>query len=248
MNKSNLVESSVKVYFTNDYGQFKFLKGNRDINEKIVKRIIDSIKVDGINLLKYKPINVDSNMNILDGQHRFTVCMQLKQPVFFIIEDEIALRSIAKINSNSSNWRIKDYLNSYTDLGLTAYLKVQELHNEFPMSPIVIASLLMYGDSRGNNIQDKFKDGLVEVIFEDEARELLEVLNDFLDHTIRPFSNRFTQAIERLRRGGKYDHALMISKMKQSGLKIDRIDSAKSIIAQMEEIINYRMKDRIRII
>jgi hypothetical protein len=174
--------------------------------------------------------------------------MQLKQPVFFIIEDEIALRSIAKINSNSSNWRIKDYLNSYTDLGLTAYLKVQELHNEFPMSPIVIASLLMYGDSRGNNIQDKFKDGLVEVIFEDEARELLEVLNDFLDHTIRPFSNRFTQAIERLRRGGKYDHALMISKMKQSGLKIDRIDSAKSIIAQMEEIINYRMKDRIRII
>lgn len=241
-------ESSVTVYFSNEYGGFKFLKGNRDINEVIVNRILHSIKEEGVDLLKYSPIIVDQDMHILDGQHRFTVSKMLKRPVFFIIASEMSVREIAKINSNSSNWKIKDYMNSYLDLKLDAYQAIKELYDIYPMNVVMIASFLMSGHSRRNNIKQLFIDGLVEVHHYDKTVEVMEMLQDFAPFTIRPFSQRFVHAIENLRHSELYDHELMLSKLRQSGLQIDRIDSAKSIIAQMEEIINYRMKQRIRII
>lgn len=59
-------ESSIKIYFTSVYGNFKHITGNRDLDEKKINKIIASVKA-GNDHLKYNPILVDSDMRIIDG-------------------------------------------------------------------------------------------------------------------------------------------------------------------------------------
>ena len=241
----NLTESSTKVYFTKDYGSFKFLKGNRDINESKTKKIIKSIK-EGVNILKYAPIIVNENMEIIDGQHRFSVSMTLKDNVYFVImrSDLASLGIVPAINSNSSNWKTKDFLNSYVDLKKENYILINEFLNEFPRVALPTAINLIGGGKQ----MEEFKDGSITVDGLDSAKELAEKLTDLEPFTKNPFSRRFFMVMNQLNNGGKYDHEKMIDKLKASGRMIENVDTSKLIIQDMESIMNFKAKERILII
>ena len=55
-----------KIRETNDYEIFKILKGNRDINQNHVNKLVQSITEKDLRI----PIVVDNNMYVMDGQHR----------------------------------------------------------------------------------------------------------------------------------------------------------------------------------
>lgn len=63
-------ESNTRIYYTSDYAMFHFLKGNRDLNEPKINKIVKSVTA-GLNFFKYCPIMVNENYFIIDGQHRF---------------------------------------------------------------------------------------------------------------------------------------------------------------------------------
>lgn len=111
----NHIECSTKIYYTTNYGAFNFLKGNRDINEAKVSKIKEAIKA-GIDVLRYAPIIVNEQMEIIDGQHRYAVSRELKTNVYYVIHSSADLSIVPSINSNSTRWRTADFLNSYLDL------------------------------------------------------------------------------------------------------------------------------------
>jgi len=244
------IESETKIYFTKDYGRFRFLKGNRDINERKVQKIIESIQ-NGIDVLRYAPIIVNENMEIIDGQHRFAVSRQLKCNVYYVIDKTADLSIVPSINSKSSKWKTADFLNSYLDLKKPEYEILNDfMNNQFPRLNLPTAITLLYNGTaaHGAEAKEAFQDGTYKVRFLDKATEICRFLNDFESYTDNPFSGRFIHVAAKLLSSEKYNHEMMIEKLIQSGRRIERLDTPKSIIEDMESIINHKLSKRITII
>ena len=240
-------ESSVKVYFSTDYGSFKFLKGNRDISERKVKAIILAIEKGETDLLKFCPIIVNSEFVIIDGQHRFAVSMQLKRPVFFIIADQVELLQVATLNSNSSNWKISDFLNSFCDLKKPPYIKVKELCDKYNCNPGVAAGLLHFGaiTDAGHDIGRIFKAGNIELNHEEYAHIIIEMCLDYIDLCANPLTRAFVSAICVLEASDKYSHNKITEKAKKTESIIESYTSYKSVLSRIEEIANIKAKKRV---
>lgn len=245
----NHVESSTKIYYTTEYGIFKFLKGNRDINEAKVSKIKEAIKA-GIDVLRYAPIIVNEQMEIIDGQHRFAVSRELKTNVYYVIHKEADLSIVPSINSNSTRWRTVDYLNSYIDLKKDEYVAVKDFMDKYPRISLPVAIKMLHDGATSGKSEaiEKFKDGLFEINHAEKTKEVTALLADLDPHTDNPFSARFYEAMLQLVRGKKYDHKHLLSKLVESGRRIDNIQTVKQIIENMESIANHKTRNRITII
>ena len=239
------LESNTQIYFTTEYGELKFLKGNRDINASKVEKIIKDVK-SGIDLFKYAPIIVNENMEIIDGQHRFAAARALKVNVYYVIM-QADLSIVPSINSKGSRWRTVDFLNSYVDLKKENYVDLQNFIKTYERISLPIAIRLFHtGKSESDkDSMDAFQDGELSNKFRGEAHKYSTILCDFIPFTDNPFSQRMFQTIMQIHGNGKYNHELMIKKLNDSSRRIEDLKSAKTIIQNMESIINYKSKTRI---
>lgn len=240
----NHKESNTKIYFSSNYSDFKFLPGNRDLNEKKVEKIKHQVQ-KGVDILKYAPIIVNEKMEIIDGQHRFAVARELKTNVYYVIHLDADLKIIPSINSNSSKWRNVDFLCSYIDLGKGEYSKLAEFTDTYPVNLPTAIKFLHSGDADGRGSIEDFQDGNFKANYLEDAVETCELLKDFKGSIKNAFSGRMICAMTILKNNGKYDHKLMVKKFAESGRKIEDIRSVKTIIEEMESIVNHKSKSRI---
>ncbi|MEK6878376.1 MAG: ParB/Srx family N-terminal domain-containing protein, partial [Nanoarchaeota archaeon] len=73
----------MKIEKTTDYKMFKKLKGNRNIYKPHLNGLIQSIQEE--NLLQYNPITINSDMEIVDGQHRLEAAKILKLDIYYLV-------------------------------------------------------------------------------------------------------------------------------------------------------------------
>lgn len=239
------VESNTKIHYTTDYGRFKFLKGNRDINEGKVDKIKEVIQA-GIDVLKYAPIIVNESMEIIDGQHRYAVARELKGNVYYVIHKDADLSIVPTINSNHTKWRNVDFLNSYLDLKREAYIELHSFilaHDGISLSTAV--KVFHSGTPTSSEAIEAFREGRLSMEKKERAHYLGGLLTAFVPYTDNPFSSRFFNVIIALEGNGKYNHALMLRKLEESGRRIEDVKSTKTIIQDMESVINHRMRERV---
>ena len=107
-----------KIHKTTDYGQFKFLKENRPINQKHVDKLVRSM------LEVYLPVPilvVERNiifpcLVVKDGQHRLKAAEVCGYPIHYIIgkdDADITVDQIRTINETVRPWTMDDYLHSF---------------------------------------------------------------------------------------------------------------------------------------
>lgn len=109
---------------TTDYTVFTFRPDNRRvIDQTHVQRLAHSIT--SRNLLELRPITVNAEMEILDGQHRLLAAKSLNIPIFYKIEKNLTAPDIILMNI-SKPWAIEDYLNFYCQHAYIEYQKLQD--------------------------------------------------------------------------------------------------------------------------
>lgn len=238
-------ESATKIQFSNDYGMFHFLRGNRDLNETKIKKIIKSVE-SGLDFFKYCPIMVNEDYFIIDGQHRFYVCKKLKRPVYFVVVPNFSLRQVAEINNNQTRWKATDYMNCYIDANvnredyqyLANFIKLHKLNIS------IAVNMLMYGRVGGGGNTDAFKDGNFTVKFADFASNIISKAKDYEPFGADFRGRQFLQAIEKLLLSEKYDHNAVIEKLKKHNLQVEKQSSYKEYLKHLEELYNYRNAKR----
>ena len=173
-------ESSIKLYFSNEYAKFRMINGNRQLNERKINKIINEINA-GNDMLRYYPIQVKENgdrLDILDGQHRFWICKKLQRPVFYIlVKEDKSLPDIAKINSNVEKWKNEDFINCYVQNGNSNYQVIREFLDQYKISLTIALQLLALGhpgNDTGSNskLSEDFRNGRIEVKFYNKAVEI----------------------------------------------------------------------------
>ena len=114
---------------TSDYSIFQKHSSNRNIDKSNLNKIINSIKAR--NLLYLRPIIVNKNFEIIDGQHRLEAAKYLELPVFYQIQPEAVDEDIILLNDNMKRWTIDDYLNYYLSKGNIEYTKLNEFIKKY---------------------------------------------------------------------------------------------------------------------
>jgi len=170
-----------KTLKTQDYSLFKLIRKNRAyIRESHLKHLKESILSK--NLLEYRPIIVNENYEVLDGQHRLMVAKELNIPIYYQIEDSLEHIDIIRLNVAQA-WSFEDYLNYWCEERNQEYLKLREFMKKNELSLKVAMSILI-GSKR--NAYNDFKAGKFVFLGEEHNKDI-EVCHQTID-IIRKFT------------------------------------------------------------
>lgn len=157
------------VYKTKDLQKFKLLLNNREVTQKRVDRIIQSIKENGY---IYSPMIVNEKYEVIDGQGRLQAAINLGLHVYYTIGKGMGIKECRAMNQTNSNWQLHDFIYSYSQDGIIDYINIKNLVKEFGNalgnSTIYAITAGSY-KSKGGNYQAKIKSG--ELKFDNDAYE-----------------------------------------------------------------------------
>tara|TARA_R110002167_G_scaffold81296_1_gene222659 strand:+ start:1500 stop:2228 length:729 start_codon:yes stop_codon:yes gene_type:complete len=238
----------MEIKKSNEYKNFVTIIGNR----KISKRKVDRIKFDvenGLNLFPYCPIIVSDNekgtYNIIDGQHRFTASIELGKPIYYVVANDIKLRDIARMNSNTDKWSNTDFLDCYIQLGIEDYKTLKAFIKNYNISLRIAVTLLMkYEVNGGGNDSEVFKNGNFVIKRYNEAVELLQ-LTDLLfgNYTISRDRN-LLDAVKKLKEKNLLDIEKLQEKLVRHKAMVDQQTTSKNYILLIEQIYNMGAQNR----
>lgn len=226
------------VMKTNDYSKFKTKEGNRNLNELHLKRLLTSVKEN--DLLQANPILVNEHYEIIDGQHRFKVCEQLKKPIHYIVVKGLGLLQIQTLNANSKNWKMEDYVDGYCSMGLPeyCYLKSQMYKTNYGITIL----LSIFGELSGPH-GNQLKDGNLKLLNKNRGLVILNWIQDWLQFYYGANRRSFVLALVALYKVQGYSHDKMMQKVKYQSTKLVDCINTKTYIALLEEIYNYKERN-----
>lgn len=183
------------------YTMFKKWRGNREVLPKSVEKLKKSIMIT--DLTPARPILVNKNGYIIDGQHRYEACKQLNMPIYYTVVDipnEQIDEYIKILNTSQKNWGMPDYLNFYCERGYKNYLGLRNFMRYHNLAENYLgAATWVYSNAECNNNRSaqKFKCGELGDKWEraDEVMQLLKSLP--IKHNLqRAFIFAFKKALQ----------------------------------------------------
>jgi len=143
--QNKTADTAYNVYVTKDYDKFKRLRGNRDIPESRISKIVESIQTVG---WIRNPIVVNENMEVIDGQGRLTALQRLGKPIEYIIAEGAGSEECIYMNMNMVNWSQLDFIKSYAEQGNENYQKLLNLINTYAGGNLHIICTALYRISK----------------------------------------------------------------------------------------------------
>lgn len=230
------------VWSSRDYTKFKLIAGNRAVNRAKVESLMESIEKNPL----AKPIDVNENFEIIDGQHRLEAWRELGMPVIFIVHPGWGLIQVPILNSNQNNWKTTNFVDSFIQQGKKEYEVYQEFADRWGFGPGVNIMLLCGGDvSAGGGGKtkknlDKFRSGDFRVTSLTFANETARKVTDFKPHYDGYKGRTFVAAMTRLFKKTAYDHKVMLTKVSYQSQKIKPCTTIDLYYDMMKDIYNYK--------
>ena len=240
----------MKIENSTDYSLFEMVTGNRPVN----RQKINNLKVEaknGLNLFPYCPIVVYKEKDIfkiIDGQHRYTASKELEAPIYYVVCKSLTLVQIAKLNSNSSNWTNKNFLDCFIKTGLSDYKDIDYLIKTYRISYSVASDLLMLGHTRskGSTLQ-KFREGQFKSKFFKISCNLLDEVEDVFGGYDFCNHGYLIEAWRQIKEKDLIDVEVLKQKIRSSAHILDRRLSVKEYLFNIERLYNDKRQNRVSI-
>lgn len=166
---------TIKVFTTRDYGRFNRLKGNRDVANKRVAIIKESIEQVGY---ISNPIIVNEKMEIIDGQGRCEALRQLDLPIEYRVVSGLGIKECRAMNLKPTSWSISDFVKSYAEYGNENYIRFKAIADKYGMGYSLVHSLCSDVIKSGRKSQDELRNGTLR--FSEVTAERLDRLCEYL--------------------------------------------------------------------
>lgn len=240
------IEKMEQVYYTKDYDKFKLMDENRKI--RLTKSIKDSIIERGI----LEPITVDEYMNILDGQHRFTIAKELNAVVPFRVARNVKLVDILHTKSTTRNWGTKDYIEFHAKNNNEHFSKIIQLASVEKLTYRCLISLYhfgIYGEIASQTEKDIVVNGLLNMDINAKfAEDVLLKYNNIIKYMQNRPNSIMQRAIFTIMSHPEYNQDRMIKQvMKYSAtilFNVKGLNKTQCCI-KLRELYNYKQRDKI---
>lgn len=205
------MDNAIKtIYETTDYGKFKFFKENRKLNPRNYAKLVSSMEEEQLII----PIIVNSNFEIIDGQHRFSAARELNLKIYYFINEDYGINETKLANMVASTWTIEDFLHMQIESGIGVYNDINSIIEKYG---IRLTDLLkIFAQIQGKNLKimtKHFQMGTITLEGIEKVTEFLESLNDF-DFFPLYRSRNFFCAFMKLYFQKDYDHERMLERLK----------------------------------
>jgi hypothetical protein len=232
---------SPEVQVTTDYNKFRFIESNREQSRGHIETLKKAFEENG-NLTANQPILVNENMEIIDGQHRFTACMELGMPIHYIQTPGLTVRDARQMNILHKGWGVDDYARSYALAGDNNYRKYLELKEEYGFNHSVLLGYILNSSDRTNMYKD-FRNGDFTFTDREGARERLDKLASVGQYV--PFAGEkgFAGALLKTMAIEGYDHERMLRKLELHQNLLRRFVNIEDYQRMLEDVYNYQMQE-----
>lgn len=243
--KSTVASVDTPIMLTNSYDSFTRMPGNRKVQPSLVKRLIHSFSVsNNKDLIMSRPVIVNEDYQVLDGQHRLEALKELGLPVPYLIVKNAGIEQVREINFAQRDWKLIDYVDSFIEKDTPHYqtlLDFSQKHN----IPLTMAATLLLGErsNRDNNaIRSIIKSGIFEVRDLNGAEQIMDRV-----HLFKPFCHpivwkgaRFIKIITDLNKHG-IDWDRMAEKLQTSPVRIVYTSQESEYLFALEQIYNHNV-------
>lgn len=228
-------EKVTDIRKTNDYNKFKNIMGNRDLRGTNYNRLIQSMQKKQLII----PILVNSDFEIIDGQHRFEVCRRLELPLYYYVIDGYGIDEVKRANLVGCNWVIDDYLKLNVEIGKKNYIEFKRIKDAYGLTTSQLLDI--FANFQGISLKEIrmiFEDGSFEL---DSVNKVVEFLNKLEDFNVfdEYTSYSFTKAFLKLNALEQYDHSIMKKRIKKHPYKLTKRASYRDYISLLVEMYNF---------
>lgn len=231
-----------QIFYTTDYGIFKELLGNRDIDERHVQKLIKSMREEYLEI----PIQVNQRMEVIDGQHRLAACKELGLPIYYTINKGAGLEETQRQNALSKKWTMIDVLDSFCKRGFDDYIKLKSFICDYGFS--LNQSITIF------NVNPYKRDIFIMFRLGDFQINDIETSKQIANNLIRlkqfvPINDTivFRSFVYLLTKSREFDIEVFIEKMKYQSQRFKKQRDVKSQIEVIEDIYNYRNRYKINL-
>lgn len=240
----------VKIYWTKCYDRFRFLPGNRPINDRKIRKIMKEID-NGNDMLMYYPIQVkeeNGKLWILDGQHRFKLSKFFQRHVYYIIvKEEKSMVEIAKVNSNVEKWTMDDFMRCYLEKGNPHYKELKNFMDKYDFRYSISLKLLRHGnlenEATDGSVNEAFREGTYTVDNLAKATELADLISLFKASGIAT-SKAFSTAISRIHSAGLMPVEEIYEAYSKYPHLLQQQINYKGYVTNLEQIVNHNKQKR----
>lgn len=227
---------------TTNYEMFKFRNANRLIDPGLVKRLKESIK--SIGYIESRPVLVNQDFEIIDGQHRFIACKELVLPIVYesMQMNGNADKIIVELNKNQVIWRLEEYIQFYAKKKIDCYVKLLEFKKLYKLD--ISQAIAIFFNNPGGNTAKYIRKG-DQLKINQKAHETAQFIKEL--RLMIPFVDKiyFVRACIPLFNIG--DKA-QIQKLFDNRLLIFEQPSVDTYLILFEKIINrYNKTNKIRL-
>lgn len=232
---------------------FKKLDGNRDIDVSHVRALAHSIQ--GSNLLAIKPIVVNKNMQVIDGQHRLEAARMLDVPVYYVILDEFDHEDLCRVNTHQKNWSLDDYINYNIEVkGNVHYQIIRSISQKFRLSIIVVCTLTM--DDHYSYYGEVIRKGILKI--EKSFPEISQIIDRYVEirricefHKVQPIrifnTGHLARAYRYITNSPNFDWERLRNKVNIHWAKIGLRTTIQGYLDMLLDIYNVRAQDKLTI-
>lgn len=239
-----------QVKSTKDYHMFKKNDANRPIDRSNLKRLINSIKTQ--NMLEYRPIVVDKDFRIIDGQHRLEAAKHLGIEVFYQMNKQAEDQDMILLNTTQKKWALEDYVNYYITKGNTEYIKYKEYAYKIGVDLMEMINSIARGGNDTKTIRNgalKFFSKEAQQSFEEQTQKYKKFIEDIKKHVLSNSafidSVRFEKGLKMVIKNEDVDWDLFVRKatIKSDALKI--CPTSNSYYQLFLDIYNWKNKNKV---
>lgn len=239
------------IYKTEDYDQFSYFDGNRDLVPANVKGLIQSIGEE--NRLEDRPIDVNGEKRVIDGQHRLEAARKLGIPIYYKVMKNADINTARRLNAHARNWNLATFLESYVKEGVEEYVYLNNFMKKYDLPLMLSVRLLKKkGEGRHGKSQFEFKSGKLSLSAIDNALKVVNYLMNFRgivdNHIVR--SREFVYAIEKIVDNDLIDKDRLVEKVikfHNRGEKITRTRNITETLVQLENVYNRGRGEKSRV-
>ena len=228
---------------TTTYNELKFLKGNRPINKAHLNNLIRSMKSRQL----FTTGIVNEKNEICDGQHRYEACKVLGKPFYYTVEPGYGLKEVIALNTSSRKWTNENYLNCYLQRkgSYPEYVRFKEFMDKYKMGYKSCIGLLCNTSSINTK---SFNNGTFTIKSYNKAVKMADMIMLTAPYYERCRTWNYVLAMVTLFNNKEFEFERFLKRLDSGGSrKMMTCSTIKETIKNIEEIYNFRSKEKVRL-
>lgn len=229
-------EIKAVVFETKDYGQFKKVKGNRDVNPNHVNKLKRAIAEKKLDV----PILINKADNaVMDGQHRLEAYKELGLPIKFMYANFNDHLDVARLNAHQKKWSFDDYCDFHARRGKQDYGIARHISEKYEVNIESAVLMLLNKASRYINMTEDFQVGNFKIPTGhlEKAHELGARMLTARQY-VPQYKRAFISAFIMLNRHPDFNWDRFKTALKANGLKLAGATNRDSYLNWFEHIYN----------